>query len=172
MPSRKSLARPVSDKGSSLKTSPSQISFSSVTHAHCHVLATLHQMSFEKPWSADEFGHLLNHSGTGGYIALNVESVPLGFVLARCVVDEAEILTLCTAPQYRGQKIASSILNHLVEEYDATGINTIFLEVAEDNSPATGLYCKCGFTTVGERPEYYRKSSETAKKAIVMARSN
>ena len=147
----------------------SGIDFEKITQAHCHVLETLHGLSFEHPWSASDFGQLIANSATHGLIALKAQTTPLGFILLSHVVDEAEILSLCVAPQYRNHKIATQILASVMKTYKDQGVNKVFLEVAEENRPAIGLYETCGFKVVGERPDYYRKPDKTSQKAIVMA---
>lgn len=144
------------------------IAFEKIGHAHCHVLEALHGTSFENPWTAQEFAQLLTHGGTGGLMSLNAQHIPLGFVLIRSVLDEAEILTFCVEPQHRGRKIARRMLESARTMYKARGINRIFLEVAEDNLPARELYQGCGFTMVGQRPGYYCESGKPAAAAIIM----
>jgi ribosomal-protein-alanine N-acetyltransferase len=147
----------------------STLCFENIAISHCQVLAALHLTSFDRPWSAVEFGQMLGHPGTHGFIALAERYTPLGFILARSVVDEAEILTMCVDPQHRGQKIAARLLAFIMTAYIGSGIDKIFLEVAQDNLAAIDLYQKCGFNAVGERPGYYRKQGKKAKKAIIMS---
>lgn len=146
----------------------SDIVFEKIAYTHCHVLEALHETSFEHPWTAQEFTQLLNHDGTGGLMALNAQHIPLGFVLMRSVLDEAEILTFCVEPKHRGRKIARRMLESAMTMYKARGINRIFLEVAEDNLPASKLYQGCGFNRVGQRPGYYREPGKVAAAAIIM----
>ncbi len=147
------------------------LTFETAQNAHVMVLAALHQTSFDKPWTAREFDQMLNHPDTIGLIALNRLDTPMGFILVRSIVDEAEILTLCVDPQYRARKIATRILNSVITMYKSQEIKRIFLEVAEDNPAAIGVYHRCGFEKAGQRPGYYRKPGEAAKNAIVMVNS-
>jgi [ribosomal protein S18]-alanine N-acetyltransferase len=149
----------------------STLIFENAQNAHVMILASLHQTSFDKPWTAREFGQMLGHPDTTGLIALNRVGTPLGFILVRSIVDEVEILTLCVDPQYRVRKIATRILNSVATTCKIQGIIKIFLEVAEDNLPALGLYQRCGFEKAGQRSGYYRKPGEVAKNAIVMVNS-
>lgn len=159
----------MSDSAPSPFTTLSKLTFEEVGSAHCQILAALHETSFEKPWGPAEFAQMLDQPGTCGLIALIKETAPLGFILLRSVIDEAEILTFCVDPRYRNQKIATRILNSVVATYKTQGIDKIFLEVAEDNVAAISLYKNCGFNTVGNRPGYYRKHGKLALNAIIMA---
>ncbi len=136
---------------------------------HVHVLAALHQTSFETPWSADEIGKLLTHPGTNATLAMDMHHTPVGFVLVRQAADEAEILTLCVDPQYRAQKIATRMVDSLKAEFKTQKVKKIFLEVADDNFPAIRVYQNCGFNTVAKRPGYYNKHGQSAKDALIMA---
>ncbi len=153
------------------KVFPEGVHIDKVSSAHAQVLEALHRTSFEKPWAAPEFAQLLNHPGTGGFIAFNARLTPLGFILVRSAGDEVEILTLCVDPLYRGQRIATSLLNSLVADCNSRGEVKIILEVEYNNQPALDLYERCGFGRVGERPEYYRKRGKPSGAAIIMAYS-
>ena len=145
-----------------------ELGFENITREHSHVLAALHKTSYGKPWSASEFEQIVDHSNAGGLIALNEELVPVGFVLARFVIDEAEILTICVDPKFRGQKIGTRIFKSIVAIFKTQGVSKIHLEVAENNLPAIKLYQRCGFSSVGERPGYYRKHGQKAENATIM----
>jgi ribosomal-protein-alanine N-acetyltransferase len=51
------------------------------------------------------------------------------------------------------------------------GGHRVFLEVAEDNAPARGLYSGLGFEIVGRRPRYYRRSGGEMVDALIMNRA-
>lgn len=146
------------------------ITFKKVQPVHSEILAALHSTSFDRPWGAVEFVKILDHPGTCAILALNQQTEPLGFILVRSVIDEAEILTLCVNPVYRLQKVATRLLDLSTKQHKNKGIGRMFLEVDEKNLPATGLYVRCGFVSVGERPEYYHQPDKTSGNAIVMAR--
>jgi ribosomal-protein-alanine N-acetyltransferase len=46
-----------------------------------------------------------------------------------------------------------------VAEAQRQGARTLFLEVAQDNSAARGLYAAHGFVQIGRRANYYRRRS-------------
>jgi hypothetical protein len=64
-------------------------------------LAALHRACFpHDPWDSAAWETLLRQPGVVGW-ALVDEEVPVGFVLARHVADEAEILTIGIVPGHR-----------------------------------------------------------------------
>jgi ribosomal-protein-alanine N-acetyltransferase len=116
-------------------------------------LAVLHAVSFPDPWDAAAITALL---GTPGTFAFHH---PNGFVLARIAGDEAEILTLAVAPAARGQGLGRTLLQAAINQAQARGAITMFLEVGIDNPAALALYSGLGFTRVGARKAYYGAQS-------------
>lgn len=127
--------------------------------AHAAVLATLHAESIAPPWSADTFATLLGQPGVAGWIALE-QAEPVGLMLARVAADEAEILTLAVLPRARRQGIARDLMAQLVTWAATVKAARLFLEVAEDNVAARGLYERSGFTLVGRRNDYYAPGND------------
>lgn len=78
-------------------------------------------------------------------------------MLCSAVLDEMEVMTLCTVPEKRRQGIAASFLNAATEFARAHAIAHIFLEVAADNLPAQRLYAANGFIQTGKRAHYYKR---------------
>jgi ribosomal-protein-alanine acetyltransferase len=77
---------------------------------------------------------------------------PVGFCAWRqSAPDEAEILNIAVDPAFRRRGVGSALLAALREEAQGT----IFLEVAEPNSPAIALYRKHGWEDAGLRAGYY-----------------
>jgi ribosomal-protein-alanine N-acetyltransferase len=128
-------------------------------------LARLHATSFEQPWSAAEIGVLL--TGPGGFGVL-VEGA--GFLLARSVLDEAEILTLAVDPARRREGLGSALVEAAAGLARQAGAEALFLEVAIDNTAAVALYESAGFSRAGFRPGYYRREGAGSVDALVLKR--
>ena len=73
----------------------------------------------------------------------------------RAIPDEAEILTIAVLPPWRRQGLGERMLMAALDAIDASGIQSVFLEVAENNPAGQNLYRKHGFTQVGRRSGYY-----------------
>jgi ribosomal-protein-alanine N-acetyltransferase len=129
-------------------------------------MAALHAAAFEESrgWSADEFRALL--AGPGAFAVHE----PGGFALARAVAGEAEVLTLAVAPVMRRQGIARRLLGALEAQARDLRAERVFLEVAEGNRAALGLYRTAGYVESGRRAGYYRLSGGIRHDAILMAK--
>ena len=131
-------------------------------------LSNLHIEGFDDAWSAVAIADLLRSTGVFGFIA-ELNSKPAGFILCRQAADEAEVLTIVTAPAFRRRGIGDDLLHHGLAAALAGGATSVFLEVAEDNPGAEALYRAQGFGAVGRRPGYYLRASG-AVAALIMRR--
>jgi ribosomal-protein-alanine N-acetyltransferase len=121
-------------------------------------LALLHACCFpEEPWDAEALRRLLGLSGGFGRLAWDGD-MPIGFVLARDLGDECEILSLGVVPEHRRRGAGSALLRAVFDEAARLGRPSVVLEVAADNSAARALYAGAGFVAVGHRPRYYRRT--------------
>jgi [ribosomal protein S18]-alanine N-acetyltransferase len=99
--------------------------------------------------------------GIAGWAAVR-EGTILGFVLARAVADEMEILNLAVDPDARRQGIAARLVARAVEEVRRADVKRVYLEVRESNSTARAFYLSTGFAEQGRRKNYYSQPSEDA----------
>ena len=112
-------------------------------------IANLHKLCFpNKPWSASDFADL-KKSGCEIIASQN------GFIVYRCVADEAEIITIGVAPAARRNGIGSAMLCIIEKSVKNQGVKKIFLEVASTNIAGQKLYENNGYKVVGIRPKYY-----------------
>lgn len=131
-------------------------------------MASLYARAFvnERAWGEDELaalsapphGHLITHSDQG-------------FLIARLVFDEAELLTICTDPNARRQGIARHLLTELTALCIARDISRILLEVARNNTAARALYAAHGFEQIGERRGYYAYRDGRREDALILCKN-
>jgi ribosomal-protein-alanine N-acetyltransferase len=126
-------------------------------------LAALHAVAFAPPdaWGADALSLMLGLEGGYGFMLEN-----LGFILARAVAAEAEVLTLAVAPSARRGGVGRVLLEAAIVRATEKGAGEMFLEVSRNNIAALGLYLSAGFTEVGQRRRYYTDGSD----ALVLRR--
>ncbi|MBA8877341.1 ribosomal protein S18-alanine N-acetyltransferase [Phyllobacterium myrsinacearum] len=135
-------------------------------------LAKLHRLTFSQPWSDEEFHALMVEANVFGFIAReegNLSAPPGGFVLARLVLDEAEILTVAVAPASQRRGIGHALMDATLRHLHNARADMLFLEVDEVNLPALALYRRLGFKQVGKRPGYY-ETADGRSAALTMRR--
>jgi ribosomal-protein-alanine N-acetyltransferase len=125
-------------------------------------LASLHKSSFIDAWSGAAICELLSGAGVFAWFTQD------GFVLARAVAGEAEILTLAVAPAARGRGLGNALIKSVAAHAAHMGAVRIFLEVGADNPAALALYAGLGFERVGQRKAYYNRG-EAAQDAWVLS---
>jgi ribosomal-protein-alanine N-acetyltransferase len=117
-------------------------------------LAALHGASFHRGWSDSEFERLLLDRKVVAHRATVGRDV-VGFIMARLVLEEAEILSVAVAAPRRAKGLARALLDLNLRRLAGLGARTVFLEVEEGNVPARRLYQRAGFWQVGRRKGYY-----------------
>jgi [ribosomal protein S18]-alanine N-acetyltransferase len=85
-----------------------------------------------------------------------------GFLIARQVADEAEVLNIAVLAESRRKGQASALLTAALDQFRNSGVLRVFLEVRESNQPAITFYSKQGFISSGRRKAYYRNPVEDA----------
>jgi [ribosomal protein S18]-alanine N-acetyltransferase len=140
------------------------------------VIAALHARSFAggeggEVWSEAAIAKILGLPGAYGILAWRrdaMDNPPQGFALCRNAADEAEILSLGVVPAARRGGVGRALLRAIMARGSIGGVRRLYLEVAEDNGAALGLYRAAGFLQVGRRPAYYRRPTGPAS-ALVLA---
>lgn len=137
------------------------------------VLADIHSASFANDWSEDEITSLMSGAGVSAMVARRRMPFgsrrPVGFMLTRTVLDEAEILTVAVSPAWRGLGVGRDLVLRTLRDLAHAGTVSVFLEVDAENTPARRLYEGSGFRQVGVRRGYY-SASPGAGTALVLRR--
>lgn len=130
-------------------------------------IAAIERASFTDPWSRASLAAVLGHPLTRMLVAEDAGHV-VGYIIARYVVDEADIANLAVDVPYRGRGIAARLLDAALDIGRQLGTTQIFLEVRDSNRAARALYAGRGFEEIGRRARYYVHPVEDA---IVMRRT-
>ena len=143
-----------------------------VSAADMPVLAYIYGESFEEPYPEPVANSLLMTPGAWGMIATasaGEATLPAGFIIARVVVDELEILSIGVLKGMRRRGVARTLMDHVIAEAIRRGARVAHLEVGEDNPGAIALYRDMGFVRVGRRPDYYRRADRSRVAALLMS---
>ena len=122
----------------------------------------IEKASFADPWSRRSFDALLSEPAVYFRVADAAPGEVAGYVVAWCVVDEAEIANVAVAAPMRGRGVGAALLDAALAHAAHVGCRHAFLEVRESNAAARALYASRGFTQVGRRRGYYRHPVEDA----------
>jgi ribosomal-protein-alanine N-acetyltransferase len=133
-------------------------------------MAAAHRRSFERPWKAADIAALVDTPPGYGVVVEREGQTPdvIGFLLARSMAGEAEILTLCVDPAERRAGIGAALLRAAMVAAASAGARAMFLEVGADNAAALALYHDAGFALAGRRHAYYPRPGAKPADALVL----
>jgi ribosomal-protein-alanine N-acetyltransferase len=117
------------------------------------------------PWSRGDYERGAQ-DGFDAWVAANDKEL-FGFVVARRMADEMEILNLAVERVHRRRGVGRRLLEVAFEFARARGARRAFLEVRESNAGAIAFYGRQGFATTARRPRYY---SDPVEDALVLSR--
>ncbi len=118
---------------------------------------------FDDFWSYNIFKSELENENSKYIIAILNNEI-IGFAGIWQVIDEAHITNIVVRKDFRKLGIGSLLLEKLISICkNLESINSVTLEVNEDNIPAQKLYEKFNFKVLGKRKNYYNN-----KAAIIM----
>ena len=106
----------------------------------------------EKKWSKSFFINLVKLEST---ICLFSEPEKRGYLIARVLKDEIEIIALLVDVSYRRTGLAKYLLKELKKIAKQRHALKIILEVSTSNKSAIALYKKIGFVELATRKNYY-----------------
>ena len=146
---------------------------------HRDAIASLEAGLFARPFKVASLASLFAGKAFAGYALTdndsddNVENLGgniISYILLSQVLDEAEILSLGTAPDHQGKGHARRLLTETCETLIHTGICKMYLDVAASNVAARALYSGCGFEESGRRAGYYGTAPHR-QDAIIMSKA-
>jgi ribosomal-protein-alanine acetyltransferase len=86
----------------------------------------------------------------------------LGFMVAQAATVEWEIENVVVEAQARRRRLASRMIERLLDIATSRNAISVSLEVRESNAAARALYANAGFAQVGHRAKYYSNPEEDA----------
>jgi [ribosomal protein S18]-alanine N-acetyltransferase len=111
-------------------------------------------------WSARDYQEVAGGE-MAGWVA-EEEGVVAGFLVARELVGETEILNLAVRSGQRRQRIGTGLIEAATAWSRGLGAEGVMLEVRESNAAAIRFYERHGFVEVGRRVKYYMAPVEDA----------
>lgn len=115
----------------------------------------------DSPWTEEQLFKLLEAGNTIMLAAMQEEQI-VGVLVASTTTVESDIYMVVVGKDYKQQGIGQQLFHHLIDDCTEDGLETIFLEVRESNTPAFNLYNSLGFEEIGRRRAYYSQPIEDA----------
>ncbi len=124
---------------------------------------------FGEGWTPSQCMGMLALPGVWFTLAC-IDGRPVGFALARTILNEGELLLLATLPTMRRRGIGGALLRAVMADARDRGADLLHLEVRANNA-AVQLYRSAGFNKIGERRDYYRGNDGKVFDAHTFSRS-
>lgn len=86
----------------------------------------------------------------------------VGVLVASKTTVESDVYMVAVREEYKRQGIGQQLFHYFISYCQEAGLETIFLEVRESNTPAYNLYTSLGFQEIGRRRSYYSQPIEDA----------
>ena len=112
--------------------------------------------SFPTPWKRVHFEQEFVSPYSYPSVAVDKNSgAVVGFICLQVLFEEAQILDVAVAVEYRQQGIARLLIGSAEDTARSRGAEVMTLEVRESNISARVLYGKLGYCQSGIRTRYY-----------------
>lgn len=111
-------------------------------------------------WTAADYKQVAG-GDMAGWVAEEDDGIA-GFLVARTLGREAEILNIAVRPDARRRGVGSNLLVEAVVWSTDLRAERVLLEVRESNTSAIGFYERQGFRVAGRRRGYYATPAEDA----------
>lgn len=122
------------------------------------VISSILVSDFDDFWNSNILKEELL-SENSHYIIAKSNTEIVGFAGIKTFLDECDIMNVVVKKSYRNQGIGTLLLKKLIELSYSLNLNSITLEVNEENLPAIHLYKKLEFKQIGIRKNYYQNKN-------------
>lgn len=122
----------------------------------------IERAAYEFPWTEPIFRDCLR-AGYDCYVYDSQRGV-LGYGIMSLGAGECHLLNICIHADYRGQGLATRLIEELLARARRMRASLALLEVRVSNEIASRLYTRLGFNEIGLRKSYYpaRRGREDA----------
>lgn len=90
------------------------------------------------------------------YFTYVIDDNPVAFINYYIMYERAELININVLDSFQNQKIASKLLEYMINDCTKNNVTSITLEVKSTNVKAIHLYQKYGFKEIGTRKGYYQ----------------
>lgn len=131
--------------------------------SHLEEIKDILSTEFDDFWTYSVFKSELENLNSKYFVAIENDEI-VGFAGIWKAIDDMHITNIVTKISKRHLGIASMLLEKLIEVSKEENVNSLTLEVSENNTYAIKLYEKYNFKKIGLRKNYYAQNEN----AIIM----
>ena len=113
---------------------------------------------YEKKWEKKDFYSFISKQYN---IFILSKPKPVGFLKARIIKDEIEIISILIDKKFRKKGIGKNLIDKILRIAKKNKIKHIFLEVSVENRIAINFYKKFNFNLIGDRKNYYNQNGRS-----------
>ena len=121
---------------------------------HLEKVKMLSDDLFNDGWTITQFENELKDDNAQSVVLIE-NSVLIGFLFAKVICDDMEILNVGIHKEYQGKGYGKKLMEYILNFADVQNIKNVFLEVNDKNEKAKGLYLSFGFEENRRRKKYY-----------------
>lgn len=130
-----------------------------MTKEHLRQIENILEEQFDKFWNANVLDKELENP-LSTYIVAISEGQVVGYAGLWQSLDEGHITNIVTKKDKRGNKIATKMLEQLIQIAQNKNLKCVTLEVNVHNDIAIKLYKKYNLKEVGKRTKYYNNTDD------------
>ena len=130
-----------------------------MTKEHLEQIENILEEQFDKFWNANVLDKELENPLSTYIVAISDGQV-VGYAGLWQPLDEGHITNIVTKKEKRGNKIATKMLEELIQIAQNKNLKCVTLEVNVHNDIAIELYKKYNFKEVGRRTKYYNNTDD------------
>jgi ribosomal-protein-alanine N-acetyltransferase len=123
-----------------------------VGQEEAEAIALVERGAAASPWSAASVRESLRSHTTRAFV---LGEPPFAHLLATCVAEEGEILTVAVLPEHRRRGVASALMEACESWWRERDAMAGWLDVRSDNHQALALYQGRGWQVAHVRKAYY-----------------
>lgn len=116
--------------------------------------------SFNEHWKRKDFEYEINENIYSNMVVYEKENKILGILGYYILFDDAQITTIATLKEARGQGIATKLMEYLIDDCNKKQCSVLSLEVRKSNFKAQSLYKKFEFIEMNIRKGYYEDGED------------
>ena len=126
-----------------------------------HEVLAIEGLSFEFPWSEDDFIRCLRQRNCIGMVSECDERIA-GFMIYELHRSRLHVLNFAVQPEYRRRGVGTKMISKLVGKLSTQRRDRIMLEVRETNLHAQLFFRNMGFRAISVLRDFYDDTVEDA----------